>query len=272
MRPPFYTALGVVVSALLGGLAFAAYEACYNNPQKNGVLWRPWAPAPADTSYVWQSVGRAADNVTFVVMASSVNMHRHVAQRESWMRHAPRVFAFSDAATEHTMTLPELEGRTTWLDAQHRQLRGMQWLLHEPQTRWYVLVDDDTWVHVPMLLTYLSLLPHNASLISGYRHESGVFNGGAGIVLTQEAFRRIASALYTEECPVEQTNDNTVCHCAERLGGFAFVHSNLFSFYPSRVSALDDFIDKATVHPVKDPELMRRLTSAVYGPAEDSQG
>ena len=109
MRPPFYTALGVVVSALLGGLAFAAYEACYNNPQKNGVLWRPWAPAPADTSYVWQNYD-AADNVTFVVMASSVNMHRHVAQRESWMRHAPRVFAFSDAATTHTITLPQLEG------------------------------------------------------------------------------------------------------------------------------------------------------------------
>ena len=261
-----YTVVGLTIGAFCISLSMTTYRSYYDNPRIYGVLWHQWEDAFQNNTYVWQQPQPVViTEVTFVVMASSVNMQRHVSQRLTWMRHIPHIYAFSDADTTYTMTLPELVGKTTWLDAQHRQLRGMQWLLRQdtPLTRWYVLVDDDTWVHVPMLLTYLGLLQHNKSLISGYRHKSGVFNGGAGIVLSQRAFQRIARALYTPQCPIEVTNDNTVSHCAERLGAFTFIHSTLFSFYPSWITAADDFIDKVSVHPVKDAVLMREMTREI---------
>lgn len=237
----------------------------------SGIVWERWADPPVNTTYAWQyhpAVRTRVEDITFVVMAASVNRGRHVAQRHSWMRNVTNIFAFSDESGEYTMTLPDLAGRTSWFDAQQRQLRGMKWLMGSstPATRWYVLVDDDTWVHVPMLLIYLDGLSGlNGSVISGYRYSNNVFNGGAGIVLSQEGFYRISEALYGEPCVFREGyhNDNVIEDCAEHLGGFKFVHSNLFSFYPRKISHLDDFIGQVTVHPVKDAALMHALTAEV---------
>ena len=235
-----------------------------------GVAWQPWPEPPVNTTYTWQyaAARTRVEDITFVVMASSVNQHRHVAQRRSWMRNVTNILAFSDEAGPYTMTLPELAGRTTWFDAQHRNLRGMQWIIASgrPPTRWYVLVDDDTWVHVPMLLVYLDGLGRvNGSVIAGYRYMDNFFNGGAGIVLSQQAFYRIGRALYSEPCVfhTDDHNDNVIENCAQELGHFTFVHSNLFSFYPERMRGLNDFIEQVTVHPVKDVGLMYALTAAV---------
>ena len=187
------------------------------------------------------------------------------------MRNVTNVLAFSDENGQYTMTLPELAGRVSWYDAQHRQIWGMKWITgsDRPRTQWYVFVDDDTWVHVPMLLLYLDKLG-SGSVISGYRHTNGVFNGGAGIVLSEEGFYRIGRALYEEPCVFHPAdywdamhNDNMIENCARELGGFSFVHSNLFSFYPERIDGLNDFIQQVTVHPVKDVGLMYALTDAV---------
>ena len=142
-------------------------------------------------------------------MVSSENVDLHNAQRSSFLLDAPYKWTFSDAASEHTITLPEIEGKKTYADAQHRQLRGMQWLLQRglPSTvRWYILIDDDTWVHLPVLLRLLSSLetrfePTRERIILGNRWHSGVFNGGAGIVLSSAGFAAIAESLYGAQCP-----------------------------------------------------------------------
>jgi len=235
-----------------------------------GVPWKPWDPVPADLLLPW-ALQRCTSNLSdlgFILMVSSENVDLHNAQRSSFLLDAPYKWTFSDAASEHTITLPEIEGKKTYADAQHRQLRGMQWLLHRglPSTvRWYILIDDDTWVHLPVLLRLLSSLetrfePTRERIILGNRWHSGVFNGGAGIVLSSAGFAAIAESLYGAQCPFDKANDDTITLCIKNLGGFRSIHSNLFSWYPKEpIASYRDFMEMATMHSIKDPALMTAL-------------
>ena len=241
-----------------------------------GVPWKVWDPVPSNLLLPWalQSCVTNLSDIGFVLMVSSANSYLHTAQRSTFLLNAPYKWTFSDSASEHTITLPEIEGKTSYADAQHRQLRGMQWLLRQglsSSLRWYILIDDDTWVHSPVLLRLLSSLesrfdPTREKIIVGNRWHSGVFNGGAGLVLSSAGFSAIAKSLYTPLCPFDKANDDTISFCVRNLGGFHSIHSSLFSWYPKEpIISYRDFMEMATMHSIKDPALMLALQKESNG-------
>ncbi len=63
-------------------------------------------------------------------MASEQRADRARMQRETWLRNYPHLFIVGDVEDPSVpmLTLPELEGRGSYEDAQHRQLRYMRFL------------------------------------------------------------------------------------------------------------------------------------------------
>ncbi|KAL0040485.1 hypothetical protein WJX77_008486 [Trebouxia sp. C0004] len=144
------------------------------------------------------------------------------------MRWAEYVVAFSDVADADLgiMTLPEIENKSGFNEAQTRQLHGMKWIYNNRKDlvskKWFFFVDDDTWVNVPSLLDYISWFPEALPLSFSHiylRHERAVYNGGAGMLFSKEAFRRIAVSMFTDACPLTDVppapmnNDNILAAC-----------------------------------------------------------
>ena len=229
------------------------------------VAWKAWKKPTYTVQLQRLNPSTTMQAVAFVVMTSSVTKELHLGQLRTWLCDAPHVWAFSDGYDGlFVHTLPSLYGKNTYSDAQHRQLRGMQWLYRDQQEKllgveWIFLIDDDTWVNMPVFSRVLSLLDSNASVLCGYEYESGMFNGGAGILLSRRAFDTIAPRLYSDTCPFAGTNDNTVTVCARR-SNVTMMHSGMFSFYPAKIESAVDFIEQITVHPVKDYALVEAMT------------
>ena len=86
------------------------------------------------------------DDIVIILMASEQRADRARMQRETWLRNYPHLFIVGDAEDPSVpmITLPELEGRASYADAQHRQLRYMRFLYeHRPDLldkRYFFLV------------------------------------------------------------------------------------------------------------------------------------
>lgn len=82
------------------------------------------------------------------------------------MRWAQHVVAFSDVADSELgiITLPEIQNKTGFAEAQTRQLHGMKWIYHQrsdlTSKKWFFFVDDDTWVKTGFAFGVTSL--HNS--------------------------------------------------------------------------------------------------------------
>ena len=217
------------------------------------------------------------EDVVFVVMASQAKRERVVTQRSSWMRWAEHIFVFADVDDVELglMTTPEIANKTGFGEAQVRQLYGMRWLYHERRDlmdkKWFFLVDDDTWVNVPSLLEFVSPFPPSLPLSFSHiylRHNRAVYNGGAGMLFSNEAFSRIAAALFTSKCslddipPAPLNNDNILSACAY-FSGVLKVTSSKFSSYGGTefIDPLDDsgWLDQITMHKVTDRQLAETM-------------
>lgn len=189
------------------------------------------------------------------------------------MRWAQHVTAFSDAADPELgiMTLPEIQNKSGFLEAQTRQLHGMKWIYNNRKDltskKWFFFVDDDTWVNVPSLLEYISCFPETLPLSFSHiylRHNRAVYNGGAGMLFSREAYHRIAVAMFTESCPLSEVppapmnNDNILSACAHSTGVLK-VTSSKFSSYGGKefISPENDagWLDQITMHKVTDQKL-----------------
>lgn len=227
------------------------------------VPWsRPLAGA-ADRRYI----DDADDRIGFIVMTSSATAHLHYGQRRTCLRGAQHVWAFADEASPLVHTLPSLKGKPTWYDAQHRQLQGARYLMAQhlipAKIRWLMFIDDDTWVNRFALRAFLDTFnPSPDSSVCGYRYEPNkVLNGGAGILMGRGVFDRIVPKLYTAECPFRDKNDDTLTGCVLAANA-TLLHSQLFAFYPQKkIDSTNDYIEQITMHPVKDPELMRQMSA-----------
>jgi len=140
----------------------------------------------------------------------------------------------------------------------------MQWLYRNRATRltgvdWLFLIDDDTWVNMPVFSRLLPFLDANSSVIYGYNNMNAMYNGGAGMLFSRPAFDIITPHLYSDACPFTLLNDDTLTACARRLN-VTIMHSGLFSYYPVRIDRSTDFIEQVTVHPVKDHALVEAMT------------
>ncbi len=93
----------------------------------------------------------AQRDVLFLVLGSLKTMDRVRAVQNTWAKDIPseNVFIVGDANVPDVgmETLPELEGKGTYEDAQHRTLRGLQYAVKQPKwanISWIFMVDDDT--------------------------------------------------------------------------------------------------------------------------------
>ena len=123
----------MVFTLAVGWILYGLHRSYYDNPWLYGTRWQQWDELTdyPNTTYIWEGTDDGIiDNITFIVMASSVNAQRHISQRVSWMSMAQHVYAFSDQKGSYTMTLPQLSGRSRFADAQQRQPRGMQWMFN----------------------------------------------------------------------------------------------------------------------------------------------
>ena len=234
-------------------------------------------------------------DVLFIVMASAKNIERARLLTQTWLRWTKgNFFIFTEItnASVPMISLPELENKTTWADAQHRQLRGSQWLMKNRSdlvktVKWFMFVDDDTWVNVPALLSYLQLFDHRASLSLGFLWDDvwvakwSFVTGGAGVIFSQAAFVSVVPAIYGEECPFNTANDVTWMHCQKRKG-VTKIHSDRFS--PNPVSTHDGlqhlfpvfYVGKISFHYMTDLRIAQRMTCDVAAywkwPVEGCEG
>jgi hypothetical protein len=260
----------VVAVLIIGMLVFVCYVENYTSRAwwwwccNRSVAWKPWKHPTY--SVQWQRLDASSmQTVAFIVMTSSLTKELYLSQLRTWLRDVPNVWAFSDEYDGlFVHTLPSLYGKNTYSDAQHRQLRGMQWLYRNQEkilgVEWLFLIDDDTWINLPVFSRALSLLDSSSSMLCGYEYESGMFNGGAGILLSRPAYDTITPRLYSDACPFLGVNDNTITECA-RKSNVTMMHSGMFSFYPAKIDSAVDFIEQISIHPVKEYALMEAMTS-----------
>ena len=150
------------------------------------------------------------------------------------------------------ITLPQLERKASYLDAQHRQLQIMKYIIGGCERndassclltdiRWIGLIDDDTWLNVEKTLSILSVFDWKRSIAIGHilteqedDRDLLYVAGGGGIFLTQLAFVDIATNLY-QSCPFCKYNDVTIGACAA-ISNVQRLHIPMFlAFRPSEL-------------------------------------
>ena len=147
------------------------------------------------------------NNITFLLMTGSLHQKDRFENQilRTWAA-APsireRIIAVSDKADNGigVVTFPEVEGKNSYDDAQHRQPRFIKsYLSSHPlwsTTEWLVMIDDDTYVNIDKLRKFLDRYDSRLSLSFGYVFAHGVdtespivqrlkfgwFSGGGGAV------------------------------------------------------------------------------------------
>ena len=192
-------------------------------------------------------------NVTIVMMTGSGTQNTRFVEQVSrtWASSAfirSRMVVISDKAdaSHGIITLPEVEGKATYDDAQHRQLQFIKKYLAShpiwPSTQWVFMVDDDTFVNIDRLRRFLDRYDSRLSLAFGYvfgdsvelnspvsrRLLFGWFSGGAGMLLSRPLTEYLMEHMYTsKDCPFDWFNDKTVSVCTKTKSDAIHVHNPL---------------------------------------------
>ena len=167
-----------------------------------------------------------------------------------------RIIAVSDKADNGigVVTFPEVEGKNSYDDAQHRQPRFIRSYLSShklwPTTEWLMIVDDDTYVNIDKVRRFLDRYDPRLSLSFGYVFADGVdkdspinqrlkfgwYSGGGGIILSRPLVEYLMENLYTSEhCPFDWFNDKTIAVCTKTKSDAIHVHTgslNAFKLDP----------------------------------------
>lgn len=90
---------------------------------------------------------------------------------------------------------------------------------------WYLKADDDTYLVLDNLRTYLSTLNHSEPLFIGFRFKPYLkhgYNSGGAYLLSRGAMALFAEHLFNNEtlCPFNEFEDVGIAKCFERLGIF----------------------------------------------------
>ena len=172
-------------------------------------------------------------------------------------------FSDMDDPALRMVTLPSLRDMWEFRFAQHRQLRGLRWLFNfttppalnasqqwetrdvdhlapvsDPvalalrdevlrgEVQWVVLVDDDTFVNIPALLSFLRENTAASSLplffgnvfdrVTGAK-DLAYSAAGSGIIMSVQAARMIARVIWTPVCLDVYLNDDSIGVCAVKL-------------------------------------------------------
>ena len=121
-----------------------------------------------------------------------------------------------------------------------RHLRSIWWLANEQHEvlqnyDWVMYVDDDTFVNVPVLLSFLDGIPSHLPLLASHIHFNRTSppnlaypSGGSGMLFSRPGLERLGSVLFSPLCEVRQAvNDITVGRCS-KPANIVRVHSTRF--------------------------------------------
>jgi hypothetical protein len=194
------------------------------------------------------------DDIVFIVMTSAQTRTKATAVIESWGKGIQNLLLISDLADPElgSISFNEVSGGVgaasgrpipTRIDKQHRQIWGMKYIdsdarfAHLKDKKWFFLADDDTWVNIPALLDLTNRYHHQCPVTFGYVwshvwiEDFDYISGGAGLLLSQKAFRDLTPSFYTDICPFAHYNDITFARCAWTLK-VQMVHHRGFYFDP----------------------------------------
>ncbi|KAJ3121021.1 hypothetical protein HK098_004061 [Nowakowskiella sp. JEL0407] len=170
------------------------------------------------------------DDLYFVIMGSSKNKDRIKLLRKTWLGWVKEsnfvIFADEEDSESKMITIPELKGKPTYDDAQHRQLKGIKYIYAHNSSlieskKWIILVDDDTWLNIPALIRYLIKFDYKLPMGIGWVHllrkTTAIYSGGAAMIFSKPAMDLIAPNLYTDVCPFATANDVTLSQCVFNL-------------------------------------------------------
>lgn len=203
------------------------------------------------------TVGKEAvpslDRVLFVVMCSKDMPERIADMVQGWMHWVPLKNVILLCGAEipglNVTLLPRLaiddgvdakfkkqSGKTA---ANLRDLRSIRWLAHEDSRvlhsfHWIFYADDDTFVNVPLLLSFLHGIPAHLPLLVSHIHSNRTTpnlafpSGGSGMLFTRPALQQLGSVMFSPLCEVrEAVNDITIGRCS-RAANITRVHSTKF--------------------------------------------
>jgi hypothetical protein len=229
------------------------------------------------------------DNICYMVMTSTKTKERTTMVQNTWATLVRTLWLISDEADGllGTITFPELEGKGTLKDAQHRLLVGLQRIANSSEAshcRWFWVGDDDSYVNPievaaltegfshswPVMLAFLLLFDYRAIIPLG----------GGGMLYSRAGALAVAEALYTPTCPFNTATDVTLGMCNAALDILS-VHTQAFD--PEADHALGTVwyrqverhqVQWASIHHIS-PEQMSSLHNVVtrqYGDDLDGDG
>jgi len=190
----------------------------------------------------------------FIIMTSAQTKTKAAAVFDSWGRGIQNLLFISDLADPDigSISFNQVSGGVgaasgrpipTRIDKNHRQIWGMKYIDSDPHfanlkdKKWFFLADDDTWVNIPALLDLTNRYHHLCPVTFGYIwshvwiEDFDYISGGAGLLLSQKAFRDMTPAFYTDVCPFDHYNDITFARCAWTLK-VQMIHHRGFYFDP----------------------------------------
>lgn len=200
----------------------------------------------------------ALDRVLFVVMCSHDREERVAWLHQSWLSWIPpqNVVLLGDQELQgyNITLLPSLPvdaylhakfpNPSNYEAANLRHLKSVHWLGRVKKGAlenidWIFMVDDDTFVSPPMLLMLLRKIPPALPLLLGHMWDSppelkglAFPSGGAGMLFTKTAFKRLAVNLFEPPCEMRIfLNDVTIGWCTA-ASNITKVHS--LKFQPER--------------------------------------
>eukprot|EP00775_Hariotina_reticulata_P013196 gene13196-13327_t len=219
-------------------------------------------------------------NVLFVVMGSADLKERLLAQTESWLAWVPpaNVVLLSDAPVQglNVTVLPQLpadeviakafHGKqpTNYEKANLRCVKSIQWMGKHNKAAlqgidWVFMIDDDTFVNIPLLELYLRRFSPAFAVSIGHVWDwppgtspsimPGLvyLSGGAGMLFSRPAIEQLAQVVFEPECPTTQydgvyLNDISLGLCSV-VANVTKVHSLLFLTADVHVSDGNRFED-----------------------------
>jgi type II secretory pathway pseudopilin PulG len=135
-------------------------------------------------------------------------------------------------------------GQSTDINIVHRPIWALKYIAADQRNdddtlsrkKWYMIIDDASWVNIPALLSLLHHYNHQCPIAMGAiwsqtnSADASYAAGTAGILLSHASFIKVTSALATPACEYLSTGtDRTISQCLWRQH-VQLVHVNGFSF------------------------------------------
>lgn len=184
-----------------------------------------------------------SSDIVFLVLGARKLYYRSLSQVRTWLIWADHYYLVTDKPLPdlpNYVVVSAYNNRSHYESAGERHWRSVLWLeKHKPELmskKWFVLLDDDTWMNVPALCRYLRDFNPDWNVVIGeVSHNHFLYNrtflqGGAGEVFSRTAFAAMARVLFTRGCRYNRHGDSSLWSCY-KVAYTTQIHSDKFSHY-----------------------------------------